>query len=119
MKFYNTVSKFITLQDGSRVDGNFDNFIKNHAKSRYDFLNGEAIYQCEQILGDEFLDLLGNKATIKACNIFKFMVKRLELPYLMYDLPTRRGDFFELMPTMPTLPSMVIDQLFMEDDLPF
>ena len=116
MKFYNTVSKFITLQDGSRVDGNFYNFIKNHAKSRYDFLNGEAIYQCEQILGDAFLDLLGNKAAIKACNIFKFMVKRLELPYLMYDLPTRRGDFFELMPTMP---SMVIDQFFFEDELPF
>ena len=105
MKFYNTVSKFITLQDGSRVDGNFYNFIKNHAKSRYDFLNGEAIYQCEQILGDAFLDLLGNKAAIKACNIFKFMVKRLELPYLMYDLPTRCGLYFELMPTMPDMTS--------------
>ena len=116
MKIINTASNSITLHDGSRVDGNFYNFIKNHAKSRYDFLNGEAIYQCEQILGDEFLDLLGNKAAIKACNVFKFIVRRSEIPYLMYDLPTRRGLYFELMPTMP---SMVIDQLFMEDDLPF
>ena len=77
--------------------------------TRYDLLNREAIYRCEQILGDEFLDLLGNKATIKACNIFKFMVRRSEIPYFMYGLPTRRGDFFELIPTMPP----------MADELPF
>ena len=106
----------VTLDDGSTVDKNFYLYIKAHVTTRYDLLNREAIYRCEQILGEDFLDLLGNKAAIKACNIFKFMVKRLELPYLMYDLPTRRGDFFELMPTMP---SMVIDQFFFEDELPF
>jgi hypothetical protein len=116
MQHLNTTEKFITLHDGSRVDGNFYDFIKNHAKSRYDFLNREAIYQCEQILGDEFLDFLGNKASSMACNIFKSMVRRSELPYFMYDLPTRRGLYFELMPTMP---NMVTDQLFFEDELPF
>lgn len=106
----------VTLDDGSTIDKDFYLYIKAHVTTRYDFLNREAIYRCEQILGEVFLDLLGNKATIKACNIFKFMVRRSEIPYLMYDLPTRRGLYFELMPTMP---SMVIDQLFMEDDLPF
>jgi hypothetical protein len=84
MKFYNTVSKFITLQDGSRVDGNFYQTVKKHVEARYRHLNLDDNHSIANILGDEFLSYLLNLNQSKPLNLlytwwkaFKFLISLL------------------------------------------
>ena len=109
MKFYNTVSKFITLQDGSRVDSNFYQTVKKHVEARYRHLNLDDNHSIENILGDEFLSLLSESESIKAFNSFIHMVESFQVSYILSDVPSLYFDYFELIPTMPP----------MADELPF
>ncbi len=109
MKFYNTVSKFITLQDGSRVDSNFYQTVKKHVEARYRHLNLDDNHSIENILGDEFLSLLSESESIKAFKSFIHMVEKFQVSYVTSDVPSLYFDYFELIPIMPP----------MADELPF
>ena len=109
MKIFNAVDKFITLQDGSRVDSNFYQTVKKHVEARYRHLNLDDNHSIENILGDEFLSLLSESESIKAFKSFIHMVESFQVSYLPSCVPSLYFDHFELIPTMPP----------MADELPF
>ena len=109
MKFYNTVSKFITLHDGSRVNKKFYETVKQHVEDRYKYLNSDNNHSIANILGDDFLSLLSESESIKAFKSFIHMVEKFQVSYVTSDVLSPYFDYFELIPTMPP----------MADELPF
>jgi len=105
MKIFNVVDKFITLQDGSRVDSNFYQTVKKHVEARYRHLNLDDNHSIANILGDEFLSLLSESESIKAFKSFIHMVASFQVSYIPSEVLSPYFDYFELMPTMPDMTS--------------
>ncbi len=98
-----SINKIITLHDGSKVDEDFYEFIKDYVVAQYDFLNPEDSHRIEDILGAELIDDLTESACQLAYKSFIRMVENFEVPYEEFAAPSKYYTYYTLMPTMPSV----------------